>query len=465
MNAGQEKKARILLVEDEQIVALDITRTLSQLGYHVLPAVDTGEAAIACLEREQPDLILLDIKIKGEKDGIETAKEIKRRFPVPFIFLSTFSDNETLSRAKRTAPYGYITKSSHRNDLHSMIEMALYRHQMELEAQKNEEFLAVTLKSISDAVIGASLDGMILSWNSGAEQIFGYREMEVSGKNLSLLTPPFYPNELPDILEKIQKGIEVEHYETVRQHKNGQIINVSLKINPIRGEMGEVNGVSLIARDITAKKQLERQILEISERERQRIGKDLHDSLGQNLTAISLQLKILEGTIQEHELPDADDIIKRIEGMVSASIKQTRNLAKNLLTVTLQNQGLSVALNELASHCESLYSVKTRCKTSIKNDIIDEVIANQLYHIAQEAMTNANRHGKAETIEIELAENDSEYILKIHDDGKGHIEEIDHSGLGLKIMEYRSNMINGRLSIFDERGRGTTVSCRVPKYQ
>lgn len=461
----QEKSPVILVVEDEQIVALDITRTLNQLGYHVLPSVDTGEDAVECLKTLQPDLILMDIKLKGKLDGIEAARLIKEKYSIPFIFLSTFSDENTLSRAKKTEPYGYITKSSHRNDLHSMIEMALYRHKMELKAQKSEELLSVTLKSISDAVIGAGLDGSILTWNSGAQQIFGYTEEDVRGKNLSILTPPFYPDEMPDILERIRNEYDVEHYETVRQRKTGEIINVSLKVSPIRGPLNKISGVSLIARDITARKRLEREILEISERERKRIGKDLHDSLGQNLTGILLQLKVLENSLREKGFESEVETTRRIEEMTSGSIEQTRNLAKNLLTVTLQNQGLSVALSELAAHSETISSLKIECRTDIREDITDEVIAGQLYHIAQEALTNAIRHGNARKTRIDLTEDDSEYTLRIHDDGEGFHEEERKYGLGLKIMEYRSNMINGRLSIYSDGHEGTMVSCRVPKFQ
>ncbi|MFW5727351.1 MAG: PAS domain S-box protein [Spirochaetia bacterium] len=463
VSEGSENKPVILVVEDEQIVALDLTRTLESLGYVVLPHVDSGEEALDVISRNSLDLILLDIRLKGEMDGIETARHIRRRFSTPFIFLSTFSDEETLSRAKRTEPYGYITKSSHQNDLHSMIEMALYRHQMELQARKNEEILSITLKSISDAVIGATLEGTIISWNKGAEQIFGYTEDEARGKNLLILTPPFYPNELPDILDKIRDDIEVEHYETVRQKKTGEIINISLKINPIRGLMNEVTGVSLIARDITAKKQLEREILEISEKERRRIGKDLHDSLGQNLTGISLQLKLLENMLQESNCPEEVESARRIQEMVNQSIQQTRSLAKNLLTVTLQNQGLSVALKELALQIENLYNCRIECATELINDITDETLATQLYHIAQEAITNAKRHGDADEVEIVLKEEDSEYFLQIRDDGNG-IERHKTQGLGLRIMEFRSNIVNGRLSIIENEDKGTTVICRVPKF-
>ncbi|MFP4268135.1 MAG: PAS domain S-box protein [Spirochaetaceae bacterium] len=459
---NQKESATILVVEDEQIVAFDIMDTLKKLGYSVLGPVDTGAEALEIVEKQSPDLVLLDVKIKGGMDGIETAEELRERYRVPFIFLSTFSDDATLSRAKKTQPSGFITKSSHKNDLHTTLEMALYKHRMELKVQKHEELLSVTLKSMSDAAIGASLDGTIISWNRGAFLIFGYTEEEIIGENLSILTPSYYPNEIPEIMDRIVKNIEVEHYETIRINKKGDIIHVSVKVSPIRDVLDRITGISIIARDITVRKKLERQILEISEKERMRIGKDLHDSLGQNLTGIELQLKVFENMMIERGDMEAGKIISGITELVNQSIEQTRNLAKNLLTVTLQNQGLSVALKELASYVENIFKTKTYCKTELVEDIKDEVTAAQLYHIAQEALTNANRHSSGDFVQIRLTENESEYILKIQDNGNGQIRR-DSNGLGLKIMEFRSHMINGRLSVIGDEKSGSTVTCRVPK--
>jgi hypothetical protein len=461
--SGQDRPV-ILVVEDESIVALDVSNTLQSLGYAVLSPVESGEAALELLEQQTPDLVLLDIQLKGELDGIETAERIKREYTIPFIYLSTFSDHQTLSRAKLTEPYGYITKHSHRNDLHSMIEMALYRHHMEMQVQKQEERLSVTLKSMSDAAIGASPDGTIMSWNRGATRIFGYNEQEVVGKNLGFLTPSFYPNEMPEVLERIKQGEEVEHYESLRQCRDGSIINVSVKVSPIRDPLQRLDGVTIIARDITAKKQLEREILEISEKERGRIGRDLHDSLGQNLTGISLQLKVLESSLDEEGCSDSAEHARTIRAMIQDAIQQTRGLAKNLLTVTLKSQGLSAALSELAAYSENLYGSSVRCSAQLEREITDEVTASQLYHIAQEALTNAHHHGEAHNCLIRLREFDYEYLLQIYDDGQGLDSQME-AGLGLKIMEFRANMINAHLSVKNNESGGVVVSCRVPKRE
>jgi hypothetical protein len=456
-----ERKPLILVVEDEQVVAIDISRTLRGLGYDVCQPVASGEKALQMLKSVEPDLILLDIRLEGELDGIETAKVIRRDYQIPYIYLSTFSDEQTLGRAKKTEPYGYITKSSHRNDLHSMIEMALYRSKMERRIRENEEILSVTLKSISDAVIGTSLDGSIISWNSGAETIFGYKAEAVRGMNISILTPPFYPNEMPEILDSIWDGSEVDHYETIRQKRDGTIINVSVKVSPIRNHQNRISGASIIARDITTRKHLEREILEISEKERKRIGQDLHDSLGQKLTGISLQIKALENRLRQ-SLPNEAENAASIATLVNEAIMQTRNLAKNLLTVTLQTQGLSVALQELASYCEELYGIPIDCKTALKEEITDSALAGQLYHIAQEAVTNAIRHANADFIEIMVHDDDSEIILEVKDNGNGAVLG-RQGGIGLKIMEFRSSMIAGRLSIYGEPEKGSSITCRVPK--
>jgi PAS domain S-box-containing protein len=457
----RKEKPLILVVEDEQVVAIDITRTLKGLGYDVCVPVASGEEALQRLREMQPDLILLDVRLKGELDGIDTAECIRRDYQIPYIYLSTFSDEKTLSRAKRTEPYGYITKSSHKNDLHSMIEMALYRHGMEQRIRENEELLSVTLKSINDGVIGSTLDGNIISWNSGAEAIFGYKGEEVIGKNLSILTPPFYPNEMPEILDTLCAGDDIDHYETVRQKKDGGIINVSVKVSPIRNHQNRINGASIIARDVTARKRLEREVLEISEKERRRIGQDLHDSLGQKLTGISLQVKALENRLRKSDPLEAEKTAQ-ISGLINDTIMQTRTLAKNLLTVTLQTQGLSVALQELASYCEELYGVPTSCVTQLKDEVNNSSLAAQLYHIAQEAVTNAIRHSGSTAIEISIRDDDLELILEIQDNGNGTIPG-RKGGIGLKIMEYRSSMIDGRLTFYGEPGKGSTVTCRVPK--
>ncbi len=458
-----EDKAAILIVEDESIVAIDIAQALESLGYSVSGICDTGEKAITTISDTSPDLILMDIQLKGSLDGIAAAEQIRDRFGLPFIYLSTFSDEKTLSRAKRTEPYGYVTKTYDLNNLHSTIEMALYRHRMEKTVREKEELLSITLRSISDAVIGATLDGTIISWNVGAVSIFGFDEDEVKSKNLSILTPSYLPNEMPEILEQVENGEKIEGYETIRRRKDGTPINLFLRVFPIRGANDTVTGVSIICHDISNRKKLEQEVLEIGARERERIGQDLHDSLGQKLTGISLKVKVLENLLASTDLKEEHALTVEISGLVKDAVLQTRELAKGLVPITLRSEGLAGALRELAVLSETLYGIPTECHAEESCGSVSSVIERQLYHIAQEALNNAGRHGQPRKVEIVLTGDSSELVLQVKDDGIGFQD--DEKGIGLRIMQYRANMLNAQLKIFSPDEGGTVVSCRVPIHE
>ena len=130
------ENAQILVVEDENIVALEIQSRLEGLGYVVLAIASSGEEAIQKAEETNPDLVLMDIKLKGDMDGIEAAEEIRTRFNLPVVYLTAYAEENTLQRAKITAPYGYILKPFEERELHANIEIAIYKHQMEQKVKE-----------------------------------------------------------------------------------------------------------------------------------------------------------------------------------------------------------------------------------------------------------------------------------------------------------------------------------------
>jgi CheY-like chemotaxis protein len=131
MDEIKVNSAKILVVEDENIVALELKKRLKKLGYQVSSVASTGKEAINKAEGFMPDLVIMDIRLKGDMDGIQAAQTIRERFNIPIIYLTAHSDNETLKRAKQTEPYGYILKPFEEDDLRTAIEIALYKHQME----------------------------------------------------------------------------------------------------------------------------------------------------------------------------------------------------------------------------------------------------------------------------------------------------------------------------------------------
>jgi CheY-like chemotaxis protein len=145
------EKARILIVEDEAIIAMEIENQLQSLGYEVTSIVDTGEKAIKKADEDKPDLILMDIRIKGEMDGIDTAEEIRNRFGIPVIFSTAYLDKKRIERAKITMPFGYVLKPMQERDLKVTIEMAMYVSKVDLERRKAEEIVKKKEHQLSES--------------------------------------------------------------------------------------------------------------------------------------------------------------------------------------------------------------------------------------------------------------------------------------------------------------------------
>jgi CheY-like chemotaxis protein len=168
-------KARILIVEDDGVTALNIRTRLCQAGYAVLAIAESAKQAIGYVEithaSDHIDLVLMDIQLKGDKDGITTAEEIQRRFNIPVVYLTATADNDTIERAKLTQPYGYVIKPFQTADLLSALEIALYKHKVDQQLKEREQWLSATLKSIGDAVITTDASGKITFMNPLAEQL------------------------------------------------------------------------------------------------------------------------------------------------------------------------------------------------------------------------------------------------------------------------------------------------------
>jgi PAS domain S-box-containing protein len=241
--------AKILVVEDENIVAKDIHNTLKDLGYIVTAVVASGEEAIQKAEETQPDLVLMDIMLKGYQDGVEAARQIITRYNIPVVYLTAYTDETTLQRAKVTEPYGYILKPFEERELHIAIEMAIYKHKMAKKLKEREQWLATILKSISDAVIVTDDKSTVTFMNPVAEGLTGWKQREALGKNLA----------------EVFKIIPAEHraapanYSRLRA-KDGGEMPIDDSAAPIRDENGNLTGVVLVFRDISARQQTEAEL-------------------------------------------------------------------------------------------------------------------------------------------------------------------------------------------------------------
>jgi two-component system CheB/CheR fusion protein len=243
-------------------------------------------------------------------------------------------------------------------------------------------------------------------------------------------------------------------------HKDGHEFPVEISLSPLETEEGVL--VSSAIRDIGERKRLEKTILEIGETERRRIGQDLHDGLGQHLTGVAFMAKVLEERLAEASLAEAADAAK-VVALVNESIKITREMARGLLPAVSESHGLMSALEQWTREVRELFHVDCRFECRDPFFVHDNALADHLYRLAQEAVNNAIRHGRAKHITIGLTATKGGGILTIRDDGSG-FEPVSNSpsGLGMRIMNYRAKMIGGSLHVQSSPNCGTAVSCSFP---
>ena len=287
-------RSRLLIVEDEGIVALNIQTRLEGLGYNVVASVSSGEEAIQVAGETRPDLILMDIKLDGKVDGIEAAAEIRRLFQLPVVYLTAYTNDDTLNRAKLTEPYGYILKPFEARDLCTTIEVALYKYQMEQQLREREQWLATTLRSIGDAVITTDTEGLVTFMNPVAEALTRWSLEEVIGNDLTQVfqtinekTRAVVQN---PVLLALQQGITVGlDNHTLLVTKDGAEIPIDDSAAPIKDEVGKILGAVLVFHDNIEKQQSEARLQKNNERLEAEVAK-----LSEQLSQANAQLRQME---------------------------------------------------------------------------------------------------------------------------------------------------------------------------
>ena len=237
--------AKILVVEDELITAEDIKSGLEFAGYTVPAIVSSGEDAIEKAGELKPDLVLMDIKLKGEMDGIEAAGQIRVRYDIPVIYLTAYSDETTVQRAKVTEPSGYILKERtglikkpfEESELHTAIEITLYRHKIEKD---HDRLFSAMLGSINQGIIATDSDGRIKLVNENAESIIGWEESEVVDKDLKDFLEDF--DDLTSFKEEVSSNDEAEFKNIEVISKDGSKVSLKGKVAIIKDENGEEDG-------------------------------------------------------------------------------------------------------------------------------------------------------------------------------------------------------------------------------
>lgn len=334
----------------------------------------------------------------------------------------------------------------------------------------NEERMRAVLETAVEGIITIDDRGVIESFNLAAEKIFGYAAAEVIGRKINQLMPApdrdRHDDYLANYLRTGHAKIIGIGREVVGQRRDGSLFPMELSVSEVR--LADRMLFTGFVRDITERKRLERDVLEISETERQRIGRDLHDGLCQHLAGIEFMSQVLEERLSDRDIPESAQAAE-ISRLVRDAITQTRDLARGLSPVWLESGRLEPALEELARTAARQFKIRCRfrCEGPIPN--LESHVVIHLYRIAQEAINNAIRHGKATAIQLRWATTPEKLLLTIDDNGTGLSEAAAKStGMGIRIMRSRAGMIGGQVEIRStadgsaaENTSGTMVVCEI----
>jgi PAS domain S-box-containing protein len=382
----------------------------------------------------------------------------------------------------------------------------------EIEAALN--LRAAIVDSSDDAIVSKNLDGIINTWNKGAEQMFGYSAEEAIGKHITLIIPADRRDEETTILENLRRGKRIDHFETVRVRKDGKRIEISLTISPIKDSMGRIVGASKVARDITGRKHIERALREREERlralagaletqvkdrtqelekrnseilqqseqlrelsnrllqtqdeERRRIARELHDGVGQLLAALNMNLSTLINE-KSRLSPDACRSLDENAALIEQASQEIRTMSHLLHPPLLDEVGLESALSWYIDGFSERSKITVRMQLAPRfSEGLPRDLALGLFRIVQECLTNVHRHSGSPTALVAIDRSSDEIMLQIKDDGRGIPAEIqskilsgESSGVGLRGIRERVRQFGGRIEVRSDH-KGTQILAVLP---
>lgn len=375
---------------------------------------------------------------------------------------------------------------------------------LRLKADRAVGLLAAIVDSSDDAIVSKTLDGIITSWNAGAERLFGYTASEAVGQHISLIIPDDRRDEETLILKRLRQGERIEHFDTIRIRKDKTLLDISLTISPLRDAGGKVLGASKIARDITQRKRIERELRESEERyrilanaldtqvqfrtrelerknwelrvlsgrlmesqdvERRHIARELHDSAGQTLTALAISLAQLAKGAKNN--PAQAKSIADAESMVQHLSQEIRTTSYLLHPPLLDESGLKSALNWYVQGLKERSGLDVELSMPDNFERLTADMELVIFRIVQESITNVHRHAGTKTASIRIAREGDRIIVEVQDHGRGMSPEklaeiqAQGSGVGISGMRERLRHSNGELFV-ESNGMGTKIVATVP---
>ncbi|HMI76535.1 MAG TPA: response regulator [Steroidobacteraceae bacterium] len=477
MSTGQRSIAalRILVAEDDGMVAEAICDRLTDAGVEVVARADTGEGAVEAALTLRPDLILMDVRLKGGMDGIRASELINEKMRVPVVYLTGDSDQKTLQRAKAASAYGYVLKPFHIRNLIGAIEVAVDRFEMERRLEESQLTYATILGSIADGVIAVDTQGCVRFMNGVAERLTGWStrdgEREQLGTVLNLVDSGD-DEAAKDLVARVLNSRNTLAFgrDAFVISREGVRVPVDGGMSCVVDSLDRVVGACITLRNVTnarkaesERRQLEAALLDAVGREQHRFGTDLHDGLGQELTGLALLLSALTNTARASHSPHAADFEQACE-VARHAAQSCQTIARGLSPIGPAEGGLIGALRNLVARLKGRSGPSVDISVNEVSRLgLSAAASDHLYRIAQEAIQNALKHAHANTIKVTLDVEREHVRLEIRDDGGG-VKEVTEGaqGLGLRTMQYRASMIGARFEIAPFRPSGTRVICDCP---
>jgi PAS domain S-box-containing protein len=383
---------------------------------------------------------------------------------------------------------------------------------LRLKADKAIGLLAAIVDSSDDAIISKSLDGIITSWNAGAERLFGHTPQEAIGQHISLIIPADRRNEETIILERLRRGERIDHFDTVRVCKDGSTLDISLTISPVRDAAGKIVGASKIARDFTQRKRVERALHESEERfrlladaldtqvqfrtqelrrrnaeilhqserlrdlsgrllliqdeERRHVARELHDSAGQTLAALGMNLARLAEDAKHNPAQLVQDV-KDVQDLVQHLTQEIRTTSYLLHPPMLDESGLSYALGWYVQGLTERGELDIDLKIPENFERLSPEMELVIFRLIQECLTNVHRHSGSKTALIRVGREGDNILVEVQDHGRGMSQErfaevqSQGTGVGIRGMRERVRQVHGELTI-ESNALGTRISATFP---
>jgi two-component system cell cycle sensor histidine kinase/response regulator CckA len=501
---------RALLVEDEALIAEELRTRLHRLGVQVVDIVDTGESAVAFARASLPQLILMDIRLKGGMDGIEAASRIRDCVPAPIIFLTAHSDQATLERAKQTGPLSYVLKPIRDREFEIAVELSVHRYRAERRLQLSQARHAATLASIGDCVIATDSMEMISFINPAAARLLGIDAHEAIGRRVSEVLPLIDEQSgrtiaHPLLVAQRQQRQTGLPRPTLLQRKNQEDVPIDDSVAPILDDKGQCLGAIMAFRDVRERRATERALQDTRDQLRHAQKMEALGTLAAGVAHdFNNMLTVIDGfaslaMLRRSDSESEDSVLAHLQG-IQSTCERAAQLTRQLLTLgrgtccELEEIEVAPFLEELAPVLAQALGQATHYEWAASQSLQPILWnRNELQHVLLNLALNARdalRHGGRFRISASsrfLVEEDLEchpgtepgsfVLLQVEDDGCGMSDEVRRrafepffttrqreggNGLGLAMVHQRIVQAGGFVTLESEEGRGTIFHLGLP---